>query len=82
MAIKMRINQNKKTRCDECNTSYKNTPEMYDIILCDEKFSLCFDCMDILFHKTLKAGVIYNGKVKRKEDQERIKRYNVLKGKE
>ena len=80
--VKMKVNKNKNSRCDECNTLYKNTPEMYDLLLCGEIFTLCKDCVDVLFQKTLKASCMYNGKIKQKEDMQRLMNNSKLKEKE
>lgn len=78
MPIRMRVNKDKNSRCKLCNTSYMNTPEMYDLQLANEVksviFTLCKGCNDELFSKTLKANCMYNHKVKDKEDMERIRR--------
>ena len=72
MAIKMRINNDKDSRCSNCNTDWINTAEMYDIHLCGSTFRLCRKCSELLFHKTLRASVLYNAKIKTKQDQKRI----------
>lgn len=72
MPIKMRVNSNKESRCQECNVLWKNTPEMYDMLIVDTKFTLCKTCLDDLFRKTLKISCMYNGKLKSQEDLRRI----------
>lgn len=79
MSIKMKINTNKNSVCMECKTKYKNTPEMYDLCLTGEIFTLCKECVDVLFHKTLSASCKYNSKLKDKESQRRIMNYNTIK---
>lgn len=74
MAIKMRINQNKKSICDECGCVYQDTKEMYTIKICGTTFDLCSMCIDTIFKKTLKADCIYNQKLKNKEDMKRVER--------
>lgn len=71
--VKMRVNNNKESKCEECNTHWLYTPEMYDIHLCENTFTLCKKCTDTLFHKTLKASVLYDGRIKTKVDMKRIK---------
>lgn len=78
--IKMRVNTQATSVCKECKVLYKNTPEMYDLMICDVKFTLCKNCVDVLFQKTLKASCLYNGKVKSSEDMRRIRRSKALKG--
>lgn len=76
--IKMRINNNSTSVCEECSVSWKNTPEMYDLLLCGNKVTLCKKCLDNLFQKTLKASCAYNAKVKSQEDMQRIHNYEKL----
>lgn len=78
--IKMRVNNQVSSHCEECKTSYKYTPEMYDLMICNTKFTLCKDCVDTLFQKTLKASCLYNGRLKSPEDMKRIYRSKELKG--
>lgn len=73
--IKMRVNANKSSSCTNCGTVWKNTKEMYDLMLCGKMFTLCYDCVGELFHKTLSADCKYNGKIKSKEDMQRIHNY-------
>ena len=75
----MRVNQKELSKCQECGIRWKNTKEMYDIQICDSKFTLCFDCIDKIFHKVLKADCMYNSKVKSQEDLERVRNYNAIK---
>ena len=72
--IKMRINYDSDSVCENCGRSYKNTKEMYDMMFCGNKYTICFECVDELFQKTLSATCKYNGKVKSKEDLARIER--------
>ena len=66
--IKMRVNTSKSSICNECGTKYKDTLEMYDLVLCGQQFTLCKDCVEVLFHKTLKADCMYNAKLKSQEE--------------
>lgn len=74
----MRVNQNKESHCFNCNVAWKNTPIMWDMSLGwqhkQKIIPVCKNCVDELFDKTLKATTMWNGKVKTKEDQERIMR--------
>ena len=78
MAIRMRINNNKDSHCFNCNTTWINTPVMYDLSIGYEHkqkiLPVCKKCIDELFTKTLKASTMWDAKVKTKEDQERIRR--------
>lgn len=78
--IKMRVNANKNSTCEGCSVKWKNTPEMYDLMICGKMFTLCFDCVDKIFHKTLSASCKYNHKVKSQEDMQRKTNYQTLKG--
>lgn len=80
MAIKMGVNKKKESKCEECNILWKNTKEMYNIMIIDRKFTLCTECTGELFRKLLKANCIYNERLKNKEDQVRINNANKLKG--
>jgi len=73
MAIKMRVNNNKGSVCVECDTDWMHTPEMYDLHICGYTFTLCAGCVDKVFHKTLKAGVLYSQKIKSQTDMKRIR---------
>jgi hypothetical protein len=79
MAIKMKVNTNKDSKCNECGVAWKNTKEMWDVYFIDKKYTICFDCMEILFHKSLTATCNYNGKIKSQEDQKRMARSNAIK---
>lgn len=77
--IKMRVNNNTDSECEECRELYRNTPEMYDLMISGTKFTLCKNCIDTLFTKTLKAACLYNSKLKSSEDVKRIRRSNARK---
>lgn len=77
--IKMRVNNDSESFCSNCGMKYKNTKEMYDLMLFGKVNQICFKCVDVLFQKTLKAQISYQGKIKTKEDLARIKRSEALK---
>lgn len=77
--VKMRVNENKNSVCEGCGIKWKNTKEMYDIMICSHKFTLCYDCIDQIFHKTLSASCKYNAKLKSQEDMQRIQNYKTVK---
>ena len=79
MAIKMRVNTNNESTCDECSCMWKNTAEMYDLMLCGERFTLCKECIETLFNKTLKASCLYNGRLKSQDDLKRAERARLRK---
>lgn len=74
MAIKMRVNTDKNSFCEECGKTWNYTAEMYDLFIFGKVHQICRKCSDVLFQKTLKAGCIYNSKVKQKEDLKRAER--------
>ena len=77
--IKMRVNRNADGFCSNCRMSYKNTKEMYDIMIFGEIHQLCYECVDNLFQKTLKAQINDQSKLKTKEDLVRAKRSDAVK---
>ena len=64
--IKMRINSGRKhCKCTACGKPIeKENKEFYDMAIGEVLVHLCFDCMDMMFNKTLKATVQYQGKLK------------------
>lgn len=76
MPIKMRVNNNKESVCEECKTLWKNTPEMYDMLIVDNKVTLCKKCFEELFRKSLKISCMYNSRIKSNEDLRRVINYN------
>lgn len=67
--IKMRINHDgNNIRCQCCNQTRKNSLEMFDVMVGQVYIRLCDECMEQLFHKSLKATCIVNGKLKDKSD--------------
>ena len=79
MPIKMRVNKEKESECFICKTVWQNTHEMYDLRFESKleeirTLTLCKTCVDELFNKTLRASCLYNGRIKSKEDMERIRR--------
>lgn len=75
----MGVNVKKDSECMECGKTYSNTKEMYNLMVCNTKFTLCFDCVELLFKKTLSANVKYNHKVKSQEDMKRVRRDSEIK---
>lgn len=73
--IKMRINNHKDSKCDFCDEQWKNVPEMYDMMLCDNIFTVCKKCTQEMFLKILKADCLYDGKLKSDEDLARKRRF-------
>ena len=74
--IKMKENKNKESNCSCCNTNWKDTPQMIDIMVNkNEIFSLCKKCYETMFQKLLKVSCMYDSKIKTKEDETRIRRF-------
>ena len=64
-AIKIRVNNKQNDICTGCGkSSEKEKKEFYDMMIGNDLIHLCFDCMEMMFKKTLKAQVNYNGKLK------------------
>lgn len=64
-SIKMRISKTSHCHCDGCGKPIANEhKEFYDIMVGEHMMHLCYDCIDVLFHKTLTAQCNYNHKVK------------------
>ena len=64
-AIKIRVNNKQNDICTGCGKSSKNEKkEFYDMMIGNYIIHLCFDCMEMMFNKTLKATVQYQGKLK------------------
>ena len=74
MSIRMRENQKKESKCENCGTKYINTREMIDIKISGHQHTLCYKCYDELFTKLLRMQCAYQAKLKSKEDIERIQR--------
>lgn len=64
-AIKIRVNTKQNDTCTGCGKSSKDEhKEFYDMLVGKTMIHLCFDCMEMMFRKTLKAQVNYQGKLK------------------
>lgn len=73
--MKMRVNNHKESICDFCNEKWKNVPEMYDMMLLDNVYTICKQCTQEIFLKILKADCLYNSKLKSNEDIARRRRF-------
>lgn len=74
----MRVNTNTDSHCSNCGVTWKNTKEMHDLMLFGEVHQICFNCLETLFQKSLKAQIAYQGKLKTKEDLIRAKRSEMV----
>ena len=64
-AIKIRVNTKQKDICTGCGKSSKDErKEFYDMMIGNDLIRVCFDCIEMMFRKTLKAQVNYQGKLK------------------
>lgn len=79
MAIKMRVNYDTESVCENCGRKYIQTEVMHDVFIVDKSYVLCYDCIDVLFHKVLTAQCNWNGKTKDKNDMIRINNANARK---
>lgn len=73
--MKMRVNNHKDSVCDFCNEKWKDVPEMYDMMLMGNIYTICKACTQEMFMKILKADCLYNGKLKSAEDIARKNRF-------
>ena len=72
--IKMRINKNEKSECENCGVNWEYTSAMYDLMLVGSVHTICRQCSQELFQKLLKAECMQNAKIKSNEDIKRIQR--------
>ena len=77
MSIKMRKNKSTDCVCEECGALRKNVLDMFDISIFGEVHTICDDCNDKLFYKTLKANVYTQSRLKSKEDIKVIEARNI-----
>ena len=66
--IKMRVRKDNKGICKCCGGTDKNTIDLFDLCLGDEVITICDECNELLFNKTLKATVYVNSRVKSDKD--------------
>lgn len=78
--IKMRINNDKESVCDFCGEKWKDTPEMYDMMLLDNMYTICKECANQLQIKLLKADCLFSSKLKSTEDLARIRNFEIKHG--
>lgn len=68
MAIKMRNNSKPDSICCECGNTRKKVLDMFDVCVGGNIFTICDECNEALFKKTLSASCYTNGRIKQKED--------------
>lgn len=65
MAIKMRINKSKDAICENCFCERNECLDMFDLKIGDnEIITLCDECNEKLFYKSLRAVCYVNARVK------------------
>jgi hypothetical protein len=74
----MKVENNKKCTCMECGTKWKDTREMFTILLCGKKLTICHKCLEELETKSLHMNVQYNSRLKSQTDIKRQQNENVL----
>lgn len=77
MSIKMRINKSTNCVCEECGALRKNVLDMFDVNIFGEIHTICDECNDKLFYKTLKASAYTQSRLKSKEDIKVIEARNI-----
>lgn len=64
----MRVRKDKEGICKCCGNTSNQVLDMFDLCLGDTIITLCDECNEKLFSKTLKASVYVNGRVMSKKD--------------
>ena len=67
-AIKMRTNTDGNAKCCNCNQEANQVLGIFDIMVCNTLLTICDQCNDQLFRKTLAATCKINGKIKTPQD--------------
>lgn len=80
MAIRMRNNQKFDSVCCECGKSKKQVLDMFDIQIGGVVLTICDECNEAIFYKTLRANCYTNGRVKSHEDMSIIRKRNQARG--
>lgn len=83
--IKMRINNDKGSKCFNCGRQWDCVREMFDLRIGYKKertLPLCIKCVETMEKKFLKATCMYNGKLKTKADMKRAQREKDLENEE
>ena len=81
MAIRMRNNTSNDSVCCECGEERKNVLDMFDLCIGGSIFTICDECNEVLFYKTLSADCHKNGRIKSQKDMMIINRRKQRKGK-
>ena len=68
MAIRMRKNKSLDVVCCECGLPRKKVLDMFDVCIGGNIITICDECNESLFFKTLRAECYKNGRVKTQQD--------------
>lgn len=80
--IKMRTNKSDNPICKVCSHTRKNSLEFFDIAFTPKHIiTVCDNCLEDLFNKTLKANCQVNAKLKSQKDLAIIQNRRVKKQK-
>ena len=81
--IKMRTNKSDNPICKVCSHTRKNSLEFFDIAFTPKHIiTVCDNCLEDLFNKTLKANCQVNAKLKSQKDLAIIQNRRVKKQKD
>lgn len=65
----MKTNKDENAVCRVCGHTRKNSLDLFDIAFTDKHIiTICDECNDLLFSKTLKASCYVNHRLKNKKD--------------
>lgn len=76
----MRNNTSHNAVCDACGNGQKESLRMFDLKVGSLKATICDECNQHLFSKSLSATVLTDSKVKSKEDLKLINRRKLKSG--
>lgn len=68
MAIRMRNNKESDSTCCECGLPRSKVLDMFDLRIGDNILTICDECNEALFYKTLRAECAKNARVKSQHD--------------
>lgn len=72
--IKMRLNKNEECICSSCGNAREQVLDMFDVRIGKLTFTICDECNEVLFAKSLKATCLVNERVKTQADLAIIKK--------
>lgn len=72
--IKMRTSITPNAQCCECGNGRNNSLELFDICICGHILTICDQCNEQLFRKTLVADQKVSGRVKSQKDMAVIRK--------